>query len=111
MHNVYVNQVRARIADATIPLDTEAFNVPACGSPVELLEVADLDAALRRLPDEQREVLLLVALEQLSYSEAAGALGIPVGTVMSRLFRARERLRVLLGGAPAAATGVLKVIK
>lgn len=109
MHNVYVNQVRARVADAAIPLEREAFDVPAPGSPVDLLEVADIDAALRRLPDEQREVLLLVALEQLSYSETASALGIPIGTVMSRLYRARERVRVMLRGAPAA--GVLKVVK
>ncbi len=109
MHNVYVNQVRARVADITIPLNGEAFDIPARGSPGDMLEVADIDAALRRLPDEQREVLLLIALEQLSYSETAGALGIPVGTVMSRLYRARERVRVLLGDAPAA--GVLKVVK
>ena len=109
MHNVYVNQVRARVADTTIPLNGEAFDIPARGSPGDMLEVADIDAALRRLPDEQREVLLLVALEQLSYSETASTLGIPVGTVMSRLYRARERVRVLLGDAPVA--GVLKVVK
>lgn len=109
MHNVYVNQVRARVAAATVPLDQEAFEVPARGSPADMLEVADLDAALRRLPDDQREVLLLVALEQLSYSETASALGVPIGTVMSRLYRTRERVRVMLSGAPAA--GVLKVVK
>lgn len=111
MHNVYVNQVRARVAEATVPLDHEAYDVPAHGRPMDMLEVADIDAALRRLPDDQREVLLLVALEQLSYSETASALGIPIGTVMSRLSRARERVRVLLGGAPLTATGVLKVVK
>jgi RNA polymerase sigma-70 factor (ECF subfamily) len=110
MHNVYVNQVRARVAQAVLPLDQEAYDVPARGNSVDLLEIADIDAALRRLPLEQREVLLLVALEQLSYSEAADALGVPVGTVMSRLYRARERLRVMLDGAPLSA-GVLKVVK
>jgi RNA polymerase sigma-70 factor (ECF subfamily) len=109
MHNVYVNQVRARVAEATVPLDQEAFNVPARSSPVDMLEVADIDAALRRLPDEQREVLLLVAMEQLSYGETASALNIPIGTVMSRLHRARERVRLMTGGVPAAS--VLKVIK
>ena len=59
---------------------------------------------------EQREVLLLIALERLSYEEAAKVLGIPLGTVMSRLHRARERLRTVLDGAPSAGTS-LKVIK
>lgn len=109
MHNVFVNQVRSRAADLSTPMDAEALNVPARASPVDLLEVSDIDTAMQRLPIEQREVLLLVALEQLSYVEAARALGVPLGTVMSRLFRARERLRVLLGGAPIASA--LKVVK
>ncbi|MDW8468302.1 MAG: sigma factor-like helix-turn-helix DNA-binding protein [Burkholderiales bacterium] len=58
--------------------------------------------ALRRLPPEQREVLLLVALKD-GYGEAARTLGIPIGTVMSRLSRAREKLRAMLGGLPAGA--------
>ena len=111
MHNVYVNQIRARVADTAMPLDVEALNVPVRDHSADMLEVADIDAALRRLPDDQREVLLLVALEQLSYGETAAVLGIPIGTVMSRLFRARERIRVLLGGAPVTAPAVLKVIK
>jgi RNA polymerase sigma-70 factor (ECF subfamily) len=109
MHNVFVNQVRARPPNDTVALDAEAYNVAARASPVDLLEVGDIDAAIRRLPAEQREVLLLVALEQMSYAETAQALGIPLGTVMSRLYRARERVRVLLGGEPAA--GALKVVK
>lgn len=65
-----------------------------------------LDAAGRaimRLPQEQREVLLLVCIEELSYREAATTLDIPVGTVMSRLARARLRLAADLG--MGAATG------
>lgn len=109
MHNVFVNQVRARAAHVSVALDAEALDVPARSSPADLLEVGDIDAAIRRLPSEQREVLLLIALEQLSYGETAHALGIPLGTVMSRLYRARERLRLLLGGEPL--TGALKVVK
>ncbi len=109
MHNVFVNQIRARPADVTVPMGTEAHEVADRSSPVDLLEVGDLDAAIRRLPVEQREVLLLIALEQLSYVEAAQALAIPLGTVMSRLYRARERMRVMLGGESSA--NALKAVK
>jgi RNA polymerase sigma-70 factor (ECF subfamily) len=64
----------------------------------------DLVAALERLPVEQREPLLLVSVEQFTYGECAEALGIPIGTVMSRISRARVALRAWLDGrAPAPA--------
>jgi len=74
-----------------------------------MLEVRDLDRALLKLPPEQREVLLLVAVEQMSYEQVARVLGVPAGTVMSRLSRARERLRALLEGR--APVPQLKAVK
>jgi RNA polymerase sigma-70 factor (ECF subfamily) len=109
MHNVYVNQLRSRAAYAAVPLDESELNITEGPRQTDRLEIRDLDIALRKLPDEQREVLLLVALEQLSYEETARALGIPIGTVMSRLSRARERLRRLVSG-PVDSAG-LRVIK
>ncbi len=72
----------------------------------------DLVAALQQLPVEQREPLLLVTLEQLSYAECAELLRIPVGTVMSRISRGRAALRALLDGrAPlATAAGLRRVV-
>ncbi len=68
------------------------------------LGAIDLQRAFERLSDEHREVLVLIAVEQLSYDEAARAMDVPIGTVMSRLSRARQRLRVELGGdVPATA--------
>ena len=69
----------------------------------------DLESALRLLPDEQREVLLLVALEEMSYADIAATQGIPLGTVMSRLSRGRESLRKIMDGQPPATR--LKVVR
>jgi RNA polymerase sigma-70 factor (ECF subfamily) len=106
MHNVFINQLKARRELALDEAAEASLEGAAYSDPLEL---RDLDAALRRLPVEQREVLLLVGLEQLTYSEASHALDVPVGTVMSRLSRGRERLRALMSGAPAATN--LKVVK
>jgi RNA polymerase sigma-70 factor (ECF subfamily) len=62
----------------------------------------DLDRALARLPEEQRTVILLIGLEGMSYEEAAEIVGVPVGTVRSRLSRGREMLRHLMGIVPDA---------
>ena len=109
MHNVHVNQVRSRAANSTVPLDDEIADAPVRATQFDMLEVRDIDTALRRLPVEQLEVLLLVALERMSYDEAARTLGIPIGTVMSRLARARDRLRAILAEESGGAS--LKVVK
>ena len=98
MHNVYVNQLRA--ARPGVQLDEEMPELSQPARETDALELRDLDLAIRHLPPEQREVLLLVVLEDMSYDEAAGTLGIPIGTVMSRLARAREKLRTMLSGLP-----------
>jgi RNA polymerase sigma-70 factor (ECF subfamily) len=99
MHNLRVDQLR-RPNLPSHSIDEDDFEVPTRATQSDRLEVRDLESALRQLPDEQREVLLLVALEDLSYAEVAGTLGIPVGTVMSRLARGRERLRRLMEERP-----------
>jgi len=96
MHNVYVNQVRA--ARPTDALEDDMPELAQRASQGDALLVRDLERAISALPEAQREVLLLVALEDLSYEETARVLGIPIGTVMSRLARAREKLRALMQG-------------
>ena len=99
LHNLYVNDVRRlKSRPELLALDDAALEVPQHANNDGGLALRDLDAALRQLPDEQRTVLLLVSLEEMRYEEVARTLGIPVGTVMSRLSRARERLRTLLNG-------------
>ena len=107
MHNVHVNRVRAtRPVD---PLEDEMPELAQRGTQADGLLVRDLDRAIARLPADQRAVLLLVTLEEMSYEEVARTLGIPIGTVMSRLSRAREKLRTMMLGQPAATK--LKLVK
>ena len=110
MHNVFINQVRGVAASRTVPLDEALIQTRAGAAQAgDRLEIRDLDAALQALPDEQRSVVLLVGMEQLSYDEAARVLEVPIGTVMSRLSRGRERLRRLMQGEPPVQP--LKVVK
>lgn len=98
MHNLHIDLLRSRFAggDTGVPL-SDANEVPWRGaSPEQALNAKDVVEAIYRLPDDYRDVLVTVALKELSYSEAAEALGISAGTLMSRLHRARERLRQTL---------------
>jgi RNA polymerase sigma-70 factor (ECF subfamily) len=104
LHNLHVSRVRRRQARGQT-LSIEAVAGQALAAPPrqeEHLRVQDVVRAVERLPEDHRAVLLLVTVEDLSYAEAARVLGIPVGTVMSRLARARERLRRDTEGEPSA---------
>ena len=100
MHNLHVD---GRRRDRHIDFrDDDDLPLPSQrADQTDALELRDLERMLALLPLDQREVLLLVGLEELSYSEVARALKIPQGTVMSRLSRARTRLKALLGGETA----------
>ncbi|RCX30740.1 RNA polymerase sigma factor [Thioalbus denitrificans] len=100
LHNVFVSGVRRRVRGPRFATLEEVPEPVAGGDsrPEGVAALRDLERALGGLRDEQREVLLLVALEGLSYEEAAAVLDIPLGTVMSRLYRAREQLRRQLTG-------------
>jgi RNA polymerase sigma-70 factor (ECF subfamily) len=108
MHNLRVDQLR-RPRLPTHSIDEDDSDVPTRATQNDGLELRDLASALGHLPDEQREVLLLVALEEMSYADIAATLDIPIGTVMSRLSRGRERLRSIMEGQPQTAN--LKVVR
>ena len=108
MHNLHVDGVR-RPKLHTVTMDDDTPEVPVAPTQGERLAVLDLQAALDLLPVEQKEILLLVALEDMAYADVAQALGIPIGTVMSRLSRGRERLRGLMEGRAEPVR--LKVVK
>jgi RNA polymerase sigma-70 factor, ECF subfamily len=101
MHNVYVNQLAVVKRDAAnVSIDADpadpAWQLPVRANQIDRVELLELMQQIRRLSADQREVLLLAAVEELRYEEIAAILSIPVGTVMSRLSRARNNLRQLV---------------
>lgn len=100
MHNAFVSGVRRR-RPPTRELEEAGGGGPELAHPpsqVTRLEAHDVLAALARLPEAQREAIALIALEEFSYEEAARVLGIPLGTLTSRLARGREALRRITSG-------------
>lgn len=100
VRNAWIDEARARTRRAKV------FAAPDLGESVgddgeaamyAKLEADDVWAAMRRLPEDQREAVALVCVEGLAYREAAEALGVPIGTVTSRLARGREALQRMLG--------------
>lgn len=88
--------LRRRRSVPTVPIAESALQVASPARQLTHVECRELVRAIRRLPAEQREAIALVALEGLTYQHAAKVVGVPVGTIMSRLFRGREQLRRLM---------------
>jgi len=109
MHNLFVSECRKNSKQP----DMATFNtidVPGpCDNSDADVRLSELQAGLQRLAPKQSEVLLLVSLEGLSYREVAAVLGIPNGTVMSRLHRGRQELRKSMSGKPRATSGLRSV--
>ena len=97
LHNQHVNDVRRSVREASSIELSEAPQLTVQSNAIASLELRDLETALGKLQPEQREVILLVGLEGMSYEEVAAILEIPVGTVRSRLSRGRDQLRQLMG--------------
>ena len=94
--NLHVSALRqGKRRGAHVDLD-EATTPSSAAQQESGIEVQDILAALDQLPEEQKSLLLLVGVEDLSYEDAAKVMGVPAGTVMSRLSRGRQRLRTLL---------------
>jgi RNA polymerase sigma-70 factor (ECF subfamily) len=99
MHNINANQARGRSTRPVHqPLDGNEPVAVGLESQTSRLALRDMAAGLDALPEEQRRIVLLVALEGLSYQEVAEVMEVPIGTVMSRLSRARDRLRQHMAG-------------
>jgi len=116
MHNVFVNQRALARRDAlNDSLDADdagaAWQIPVRPTQQTRVELTEIMREVQRLPNEQREVLMLAALEEMRYEEIAAVLAIPVGTVMSRLSRAREKLRRAVAEPASGETVPFKIVK
>ena len=110
LHNLYVSGRRQKARRGELLALDDMLSEPAAAPTQESrLICREALEALHDLPDEQRTILLLVGIEDLSYEEAAKVVGTPIGTVMSRLSRGRERLRQLVEMEPRG--GKLRVVK
>src|SRR6202045_987706 len=96
MHNQNVNNVQRAVRESGMVEMEISATLPATTDPTASRQMFELERALAQLPLEQRQVILLVGLEGMSYEDAAGILSVPVGTVRSRLSRGRDALRKLL---------------
>jgi RNA polymerase sigma-70 factor (ECF subfamily) len=96
LRNLYINAYRAEKRRGDHVSIDHAPSLGVRADQETSLEARDALAALDQLAEEQRSLLLLIGVEDLSYAEAAGLLGVPIGTVMSRLARARQRLRAVM---------------
>jgi RNA polymerase sigma-70 factor (ECF subfamily) len=97
LHNLYIDEIRRKRRQGMSVDAADVENHASLMSPPrDLAAMMDLERAMGALSVEHRQILLLVGLEGLNYREIADELGVPIGTVMSRLARARERLREVM---------------
>src|SRR5579859_1646092 len=98
LHNQHVNDVRRSVREGiNVAVEEMAPVLTVQSNAMATLQLRDLERAIAKLPQEQRQVILLVGLEGMRYEEVALVLGVPVGTVRSRLSRGRDQLRRLMG--------------
>ena len=120
MHNAFIDHLRRATARGSELESNSAIGIYETAGPENVEAESgtrlDLERALAALADDQRAVVLLVGLEDMNYRDAAEVLGVPIGTVMSRLSRGRARLRLLMEGGAAPVTnrgdnGHLQVVR
>ena len=111
LHNQHVNEVRRSVREGVnVAVEDMAPVLTVQSNAYASLQLRDLEAAIASLPQEQRQVILLVGLEGMRYEEVAVILDVPVGTVRSRLSRGRDQLRRLMEMDDEGETGTERAI-
>nr|WP_167480734.1 sigma-70 family RNA polymerase sigma factor [Mesorhizobium waimense] len=112
VHNAFIDRLRSRRSEAARLEQAGHLADSSTQAPQEhSVRLAQIREAFFELPDEQRSALHLVAIEGLTYEQAAKASGVPLGTLMSRIGRARAALREMEDNAPARAINHLRIVR
>lgn len=112
VHNAYLRRQRRRIQEHRAVAETKHLSADSVTPPqTARVELSQTIAAIMALPEEHRTVLVLVAIEGLSYREVGDILSVPIGTVMSRLSRARQALRAATGRAAIAPSRPVRALR
>ncbi|MFO1057376.1 MAG: sigma-70 family RNA polymerase sigma factor [Dongiaceae bacterium] len=98
LHNIFINEVKRRRPMLTSDGAIEQHGGGTSGGQEERIYLNNVQQAFDKLSTDHKEILLMIAVEGLQYEEAAAILNVPIGTVRSRISRARESLRELLAG-------------
>jgi len=109
-HNLYVNKLRCNDRQPQMTADIETLTHPLDPSKRDIL-IHNIDFCIQQLPENQKQVLLLITVEGFSYKEVEKIMNIPLGTVMSRLSRARKTLQALINGETNPSQPVLRSVK
>lgn len=109
-HNLYINQLKKRGRQPLMTEETEQLTHSLEPHKSDVL-IRDIDFCMRQLPGDQRQVLLLVTVQGFSYKEVGRIIDVPLGTVMSRLSRARKTLQALMNGEIPPTQPVLRSVK
>ncbi|ESX49882.1 RNA polymerase sigma factor [Mesorhizobium sp. LSHC426A00] len=111
VHNAFIDKMRSRRSEAARVEQAGYLTDASTPAPQEhSVRLAQVREAFFSLPEEQRSALHLVAIEGLSYQQAADASGVPLGTLMSRIGRARAALREMENAAPSPAKSHLRIV-
>ena len=109
-HNLYINQLRSKGRQPQMTTEIEILTHQSEPHKTEVL-MRDINSCIQQLPEEQRQVLLLVSVEGFTYKEVGEIMNIPLGTVMSRLSRARKTLQILMSGESTTSQPKLRSVK
>ncbi len=103
MHNLFIDRVRGARDRYEVSYGDDIPTVSVRATQTDNLEVRDLDRLLQQLAPDLRAVILLISVEEMSYAQAAAVMGVAVGTIMSRLSRARAQLSARMEQSESAA--------